>query len=334
MKLSELLPHLIYDFKSEADLIRAIDEISLKFTKEREKIGDYLKDPRLVAAYTAFYLLTNIPKLEEVLKWMPNEWVDELKECDFVDLGAGPGTFSLAWKNLGGKGTYYQVEKSAMMREQGLKLWKGFHSTELFQSGNYTWNNERPKVVLFGHSANEMGSRVAIDYLEKIRPEHVLFIEPGTKSFFSEMLTIREYLLGQKYEVLFPCPNEGKCPLSGKDDWCHQFIYVEQDSEIERISQMARKDRRLLPLTVHAYSRSYKGQNPQERLVRVFPETKFSFEWEVCHQNQIERYQIMKRDLSKSEAKEIGAVLAGAALETELLKSLESYKRVKILKLK
>ncbi len=334
MKLSELLPHLIYDFKSEADLIRAIDEISLKFTKERDKIGDYLKDPRLVAAYTAFYFLTNIPKLEEVLKWMPEEWVDTLKSCDFIDLGAGPGTFSLAWKTLGGQGDFYQVEKSVIMREQGLKIWKGLHTDDLFQNGHYGWTNENPKFVLFGHSANEMGSRVAIEYLEKINPEHVLFIEPGTKSYFSEMLKIREYLLTKKYDVLYPCPNEGQCPLLGKDDWCHQFIHVDQDSEIERISQMARKDRRLLPLTVHAYSRTYKTKNPEERLVRVFPETKFSFEWEVCHLNQLERYQIMKRDLTKSEIKDIGAVLAGAALETELLKSLESYKRVKILKVK
>lgn len=334
MKLSELLPHLVYEFKSEADLIRAINEISLKFTKERDKIGDYLNDPRLVAAYTVFYLLTNIPKLEEVLKWMPEEWIHIIKNCDFIDLGAGPGTFSLAWKQIGGNGSYYQVEKSLLMREQGLKLWKGLHTTELHQNGHYSWTNDRPKFVLFGHSANEMGSRVAIDYLEKIQPEHVLFIEPGTKSFFSEMLKIREYLLSQNYEILYPCPHGGECPLLGKDDWCHQFIHVEQDSEIERISQMARKDRRLLPLTVQAYSRTYKTANPTERLIRVFPETKFSFEWEVCHNNQLEHYQIMKRDLSKSEVKEIGAVLAGAALETELLKSLESYKRVKILKVK
>lgn len=334
MRLSELLPHLIYDFKSEADLVRAIHELSLKFTKERDKIGDYLQDQRLVAAYTAFYLLTNIPKLEEVLKWMPENWIKIIKDCDFIDLGAGPGTFSLAWKNLGGQGAFYQVEKSAIMREQGLKLWKGLHSTELFQSGHYAWTLEKPKFVLFGHSANEMGARIAIDYLEKINPEHVLFIEPGTKSFFSEMLLIRDYLFSKNFNVLFPCPNSGSCPLQHTDDWCHQFIYVNQDSEIERISQMARKDRRLLPLTVHAYSRSYKGENPCERLVRVLPETKFSFEWEVCHKNQLEHYQIMKRDLSKSEVKEIGAVLAGAALETELLKSLESYSRVKIIKIK
>ncbi|MCM2349171.1 MAG: small ribosomal subunit Rsm22 family protein [Bacteriovoracaceae bacterium] len=335
MKLSLILPHLIYKFKSEADLLKAIEEISLKFTKERDKIGDYLKDPRLVAAYTAFYLLTNIPKLEEVLKWMPLEWTSLLKECDFIDLGAGPGTFSLAWKNLGEiRGDFYQIEQSATMREQGLMLWKGFHQEKLFQSAKWDWKNERPKFLLFGHSANEMGNDQAIQYIEKINPEHVLFIEPGTKEFFPQMLKIRDHLLNRQYAVLYPCPHGGNCPMHQKDDWCHQFIQVEQDAEIERISQMARKDRKLLPLTVHAYSRTFKTTNPSERLVRVFPETKFSFEWEICHQNQLERYQIMKRDLSKSEVKELGSVLAGASLESELLKELDQYKRVKIIKIK
>lgn len=335
MKLSEILPHLIHQFKSENDLIRAIDEISNKFTKERNKIGDYLKDPRLVAAYTAFYLLTNIPKLEEVLKWMPGAWMEELKNCDFIDLGAGPGTFSLAWKELGlANGDFYQVEQSELMRQQGLLLWKGFHQEKLFQGAKWEWKNDRPKFLLFGHSANEMGSEEAIRYIEKINPEHILFIEPGTKDFFPEMLKIRTYLLNHQHTVLYPCPNELSCPMQNKDDWCHQFIHIKQDSEIERISQMARKDRKLLPLTVHAYSRTFKGENPQERLVRVFPETKFSLEWEICHINQLERYQIMKRDLSSKEIKDLGAVLAGASLESELLKELDQYKRVKILKVK
>jgi hypothetical protein len=146
------------------------------------------------------------------------------------------------------------------------------------------------------------------------------------------MLEIRQYLLKKEYAVLYPCPNAEGCPMQNTTDWCHQFIQIKQDPEIERISQMARKDRKLLPLTVHAYSRTFKAQNPAERLVRVLPETKFSFEWEVCHNNNLEHYQIMKRDLSKSEVKEMSNVLSGATLETELIKEIDQVKRVKIIK--
>lgn len=334
MNLNELRPYLLYQFKSDAELIKAIEEISLKFTKERDKIGDYLKDPKLVSAYTAFYLLTNIPKLSEVMKWMPAEWITQLKSCDLIDLGSGPGTFSMAWKVFGGSGDYYQIETAPLMREQAKKIWEGFHQENLFQSARWNWKNDKEKFLLFGHSSNEMTVDEALDYIEKINPEHILFIEPGTKEFFPKMLAIRNYLLEKKFNILYPCPDALACPMQGTGDWCHQFIHIKQDSEIERISQMARKDRKLLPLTVQAFSKSFKYDNPSERLVRVMPETKFSFEWEICHHNQLENYQLMKRDLSKSETKELGSILAGIAIETDTIKILEKSKRVKLLALK
>lgn len=334
MNLSQIMPHLLYHFKSEADLIRAIEEISQKFTTNREKIGDYLKDSRLVSAYTVFYLLTNIPKLQEVSKWLPKDWLEELKICDFIDLGAGPGTFSFAWKEMGGKGDFYQIELSTLMKEQGLKIWQGLYPEKLAQGSRYEWNSVKPKFLLFGHSANEMGPDVALDYIRKINPEHILFIEPGTKEFFPKMLLIREELLRTGFNTLYPCPTGEACPMKNStEDWCHQFILVKQDPEVERLSQMARKDRRLLPLTVHAFSRTFKRINPSERIVRVLPETKFSHEWEICRNNVLEHYQIMKRDISKAESKSLGEVLAGEGIETELVKELERSKRVKLLSL-
>ena len=332
MNLDQIMPYLIYEFKSEHDLVRAIDEISEKFTTNRERIGDYLKDPRLVAAYTAFYLLTNIPKLEAVLKWMPEAWIQDLKKCDFIDLGAGPGTFSFAWKALGGEGDFFQIELSPLMKEQGKKIWEGLYREKLEQGARWQWSSEKPKFLLFGHSANEMSVDVALDYIDKINPDHILFIEPGTKEFFPKMLAIRNYLVTKKYAILFPCPDITECPMQGSDNWCHQFVQVKQNEEVERLSQMARKDRKLLPLTVQAFSKTYTEAAPRERIVRVFDETKFSHEWQVCRNNVLERYQVMKKDLSKAESKELGEVLAGTAIETDLVKTLEQSKRVKLLR--
>jgi ribosomal protein RSM22 (predicted rRNA methylase) len=328
--LSSISPYLIYHFKSEHELVEAIEELSLKFTKKREKISDYLKDPRLVSAYTAFYFLTNIPKLSEVLKWLPHEWVEKLKECDFVDLGSGPGTFSLAWKEFGGQGRFYQVESSSLMREQAQKIWEGFFKDPIEQSSRWEWRTDRPRFLLFGHSANEMELQEIIEYIKIINPEHLLFIEPGTKDFFQKMLNIRSYLINENYRILFPCPQQTGCPMEGTQDWCHQFISLKQDLEVERISQMAKKDRKLLPLTVGAFSRMTQFENSSERLVRVFPETKFSHEWLVCHDNKLENYQLMKRDLSKEESKRLSSLLSGRALVTEVIKKLDHAKRVKL----
>jgi ribosomal protein RSM22 (predicted rRNA methylase) len=325
MKLADLLPHLLFQFPHESDLLKAIEELSRKFTTERERIGDYLKDERLVSAYTAFYLMTNIPKLKAVMHWMPEEWKRDIANSPLIDLGAGPGTFSLAWRELFGNRNTFQVEISPIMRKQARKLWDGLYGSEgMKQEGPAPENS----VLLFGHSANEMSETAALDYIKKFSPAHILFIEPGTKEFFGKMLNIRRALLSSGWHVLYPCPEETECPMNGTSDWCHQFIHVSHDPDVERLSQIMRLDRKLLPLTVQAYSRNvYPRTN--ERLVRVLPETKFSFEWQVCHENKLEDYQVMKRGMDKKTEKHFDSLLAGESITTELDKEVGGKKRVK-----
>lgn len=330
MKLHQLLPLLIHQFKNESDLIKAIEELSLKFTQKRERITDYLHDERLTSAYTAFYLTTNLPKLEAVFEWMPQEWLELIKETTFIDLGAGPGTFSLAYREwLGKPAKIMQVETSAMMRDQARRIWDGFYPEEKLLN-----RPEGARTLFFGHSANEMGVEVALKYVRDFNPDHILFVEPGTKEFFPQILAIRDALLKDGFNIHFPCPTAAACPMKdSQEDWCHQFIHVKQESEVERLSQIVRKDRRNLPLIVHAFSRNFKAENPSVRVVRVFPQTKFSHEWESCELNQIQHYQVMKRSLSKASLNILSEVLAGASLEVQTEKELEGSKRVKILSL-
>lgn len=331
MNLSQIRPFLIHQFSSETELLRAIDEVSTKFTRQRSNIADYLSDPRLVSAYTAFYLVTNIPKMKAVMRWLPPGWIELLKKSDFIDLGSGPGTFSLAWKDLSPETqNFFQIEQSTLMKEQAAALWKGLHQSELLQSTRWSWKNGHEKFLFFGHSANEMGANSALDYIEEIGPEHILFIEPGTKSFFPEMLKLRNALITNGYNVLYPCPLPERCPMQGTENWCHQFVAVKQDDEVERLSQKLRLDRKLLPLTVQAFSKTYQTSNPKERVVRVLEETKFSFEWQVCVENNLDQYQVMKRDFSKSQTKEVGLIKAGDAVETEVVKTMETSRRVRL----
>ncbi len=156
-----------------------------------------------------------------------------------------------------------------------------------------------------------------------------LFIEPGTKDFFGKMLNIRRALLSSGWHVLYPCPEESECPMKGTENWCHQFVHVSHDPEVERLSQIMKLDRKLLPLTVQVFSKkSY--PRTSERLVRVYPETKFSFEWQVCHNNVLEDYQVMKRGMEKSTEKAVGRMLSGDGLNTVTEKELPGKKRVKL----
>ena len=329
MLLKDCLPFLLHQFPHEHDLVQAIRELSEKFTTNRGHISDYLKDERLASAYTAFYLTTNYPKLAEVMKWMPSAWKEAIKDLPLVDLGAGPGTFSLAWREVVGDAPIFQIETSKVMRAQAQKLWLGLQGTDSMEQ--LTQVKEIPgSVVVFGHSANEMGAEAALSYISKINPDHILFIEPGTKAFFPEMLNIRRALLAQNYHVLFPCPTANECPLKDREnDWCHQFIEVRHEAEVERLSQLLHLDRKLLPLTVGLFSRTFTASQ-RERLIRIHAPTKFSFEWDVCHDDKVERYQVLRRGMDKKTQKNIDQLLAGAAIETETEKELQGFNRVKI----
>jgi len=334
MNLGDCLSHLIYEFKNEHDLVKAIEEISKKFTTERNSIGDYLNDPRLVSAYTAFYLTTNYPKFEAVLPWLSDDFKEAIKNSTLIDLGAGPGTFSLAFAEWAQNSTseLYQVETSKLMREQGKKLWDAFFQTKKLVQLDQV--REIPNsFVLFGHSANEMKAKKVLDYLQKINPDHILFIEPGTKDFFQEMLIIREELLKKNFHQLYPCPHDQECPLKNHlNDWCHQYIHVQHSPDVERLTQLVRKDRRVLPLTVAAFSKTIKNKS-QIRVVRTFPENKFSYEWQVCGAEKLDHYQVFKRGLSKKEQKILSEVSAGDAVTTQEIKQLEDKKRVEVLEI-
>ncbi len=332
MNLSQLLPHLLHEFKSETDLVRAIEEISLKFTKERESISDYLNDPRLVSAYAAFYLTTNLPKLRAVCQWLKPEEREELKAFDLIDVGAGPGTFSLAWRELLGTKSA-MIETSKLMREQAVKFYQGLYQEEALFKPELL---EKKKLLLFGHSLNEMGVEVGLEYIKKYNPEKIWVLEPGTKQSFALALSLREKLITQKWQVRFPCLSSAECPMKNTDDWCHQYLHVTHDPEVERLTQLASRDRRHLPMTVMMFQREPRATETEQlaRIVRVYPQTKFSHEWQVClsadASNQLRRFELPFKLNSKTDKKNIDSYTSGQAIEFEVEKVLVDRQRIRL----
>lgn len=332
--LEKFYPHLLYSFPSESDLVKAIGELSEAFTTDRSKIHRYLSDPRLVSAYTAFYLTTNLPKLRAVMSWLTPEWREELLGYELIDIGAGPGTFTLAWHELGGKHSV-MFETSELMRAQAKKILENVYQ----QQAHFSLAEKKQKrLALFGHSMNEMGVDTAITYLKKCDADVVWLIEPGTKEVFKQALEFRERLVKSGWFITYPCLGSSVCPMAGSGDWCHQFVDVRHDPDVERLTQLAQKDRRKLPLTVFMFSRgeNYQREENLARIVRKFPDTKFSFEWQVCLSEEnalkLERFELPFKQVEKAEQKAVGELLSGALVKFETLKSLKDSRRIKLIR--
>lgn len=336
MEINEILPHLQYEFSSEIELIKAIEEISLKFTKKREQIADYTQSEKLIAAYVCFYLMTNLPKLSASLEKLKLD-LNQFKDFEIFDIGSGPGTFSIAMLKENPELNISLIEKSPVMLQQARKLISGLFSdaTVSFYAADEKFpKKEKTRVGVFGHSVNEMGEEIFLDYVKRLALDHIILIEPGTKEFFQLALSLRERLK-KKYNILYPCFSTEACPLSQKD-WCHQYLSVSHDISVERLSQMAKKDRRNLPISLWHYEKRALSELKENestrpyRIIRVYRPTKFSVEWQVCsvedEANIVIDVQIMNRGYNKKQIKQLQRFEAGDEISLSLEKELEEKK--------
>lgn len=343
MNLQTISPHLLTRFKSDADLVKHINTVSENFTVKRDHVSDYLEDEKMVAAYTAFYLTTNYPKFKHVMGHL-KELGDEFNECEWVDIGCGPGTFLFAIKDYYGgalKQNLWGIETSALMRKQAKILQRELYphsKIEIVQSASEIPKKEKKRIVLFSHSLNEMGNSKALEYLKKLAADMVLFVEPGTKSFFHQYLELRGELINNGFNCLYPCPSNTTCPMQDQDDWCHQYLKVKHDLDVSRLTQLSHKNRKWLPMTIGLYALKENKEDltSSARVIRTYPSTKFSFEWDICHlednENKLKHFQVMKRKMSKQYLKDLEDLLAGAKISFELDKPLGDNKyRVKLL---
>ena len=330
----EIKPHLLISNLSESELVKLIVEMSIKFTKKRDQITDYVFEHRHVSAYTSFYLPTNIPKLHFLLSKLSNDVLDDFKNRPFIDMGCGPGTYSLAWKKILKSQAHVEmigVDSSQIMLDQASKIMNGFFPSGKFQTFRKFSEKKSNSVLFFGHSINEMGRDKAQEQIMTIDPEYVIWIEPGTSELFQELKILRDIMLDH-YDVLYPCPSSNACP----NDWCHQVLRTSHDPSIERLSQLVSLDRKIMPMTAHVYRRKGKAPviNNDASVIGFLNETKFSFEYQVCFlengKNKNAAIEIQKKHLSKEEEKHFKNADVGERLFFEVEKQFGDKLRVKL----
>jgi len=311
--------NLIYQFNTEHELLDSIEELNRIFTQERSRLVDYTKSERLVAAYTLFYATTNMPKLQFVLD-KASHLLEELSKLPVVDIGTGPGTYLLAWREFfnGKHGALFGVERSAVMRKQANKLLQ--NHAQISES----LPNVSGGILLFGNAANEMSVEDIRRIIKSLSPRYILFIEPGTKELFNHFQPIRNSLLID-YKILYPCPVSGRCALGGNegDDWCHQVVLAKHEIAIERICQKLHKDRRSLPVLFHLFGLGEKDKVDVNTLLFRRPlRTKFGFELTLCKgisdKNQLIKKQLLNRHFTKDVLKKVDKLSAGDFPPTEL----------------
>ena len=330
---------------TESELVKNLNELSMQFTVRRGDLDRYTQDEKLVAAYSAFYLPTNMPKFKFLMDQLEPKIREQISQSHFWDFGSGPGTFSLAYLDYFSRADDLKVtlvDSSKLMLSQARLF-----LSSLFPKRMVKYLDKLPKEIqgkktlLFGHSFNEIGYQRAIEIIRQVDPDYLIMIEPGTKEVFSYINDLRIYMREHGYACLYPCLNlHSDCPMTSRlSDWCHGVMRMVHDPDLERLSQLIKKDRRNMPFIAHVYQKgswqsdSDKGTE-QARLVRFLNNSKFGFEVEVClcKENDlvIEKIQLLKKDMTKEEIKKFENINVGSKLTFTVIKKFDDFIRVKL----
>lgn len=249
------------DNGASASLAKDIAMLSSLFTKERTRISArYLDDPALKAGYAAYFLPVNFAKVQLLLSEMPDDWA-ERSELSVLDIGAGPGTASLAvWDWLA---THAQVNPPALhvtavdhstaALKQSARLWQIYGQEAPEGRAHLTTVAEQiEKLVrvgvsgaihapapfdliivancineLFQESSDPDTDRVTLleRLLASLRQDGTLMVvEPALRSTARALHRTRDRLLAQGVCTVYsPCLHDRSCPaLLHPDDWCHE----------------------------------------------------------------------------------------------------------------
>lgn len=322
LSLNQIIPLLIHEFESEGDLLKSIRQVQENFTSNRSNLEEYWDSKKLIAAYSSYYFPTNVSKANFIINIVKNEkreLLTNFKNLEFIDFGAGPGTYSFAFSNEHLFKSYNIVDHSPYMIEQAKAFSELYTKNTKLEYWNEIPKHLKNQVLFFGHSLNEMNLQNFNHLIESLDPEYIMLLEPGTKHGFQNIIDVKN-ALEKEYSCLYPCDPQVKgCPLAETENWCHFKAYAIHDQSIERLSQLLKIDRRVMPLVFHIYRKKMRMNNESShvRILRLLRETKFSLDFEICMGRDVRTFICLKKFYSKKEIKQI-KYLSGNKVKVEM----------------
>ncbi len=223
-------------------------------TRERAGFGGYLRDAELRAAYRAYYLCTNAPKLWPILDRLRLRGV--LSDGGrALELGCGPGTGCVGlglWAAANGQrwelhptDTLPEAVGMATDLLRRLRL-------EASPGARVDLNVTLPAAAKLGGPFDLI---VCMNVLNEIEPRHdarlvgelrsllapgglLVAVEPAARAESRRVLGFRDAAVAAGWHVVAPCPHAGACPaLATPDDWCHGEWHFERPAFVRAVDR-------------------------------------------------------------------------------------------------
>lgn len=301
-------------------------------TRERAGFGAYLRDPELRAAYRAYYLATNAPKLFPVLDRLAAQGRLPAGGGRALEVGCGPGTgvAGLAiW--AAERGETWHLTATDALRE-ATQAAAALFAALAFPLETAVLDLRTPPVtpapatdvagpfdlILCLNVVNELPPAGDAALLDRMRgwlaPRGCLIVlEPASAAESRRVLALRDRAVATGWHVLAPCPAAGPCPaLASADGWCHGEWHFERPAYLQAVDRATGLRREVLKATWFVLSpaagepsASAPTPGAGRLLARVMgarTDAKGRSELEVCADGALRRLELQTRDRTPENA--------------------------------
>lgn len=191
------------------------------------------------------YRLSRLPAIYAVIQRLAREIKElwpEFSPVSLLDLGAGPGTASLALQAVYPKLKHITlIEQDQEQIHWGQALFQ-FSGIPVLQQAHWLSTNlntishwPTAELWILSYVLNELEAKQRehlLQHIFKARPRLLLLVEPGTPEGYEYILAARTWGLAAGWQIIGPCPHGTQCPLQ-RSDWCHFATRVSR-SQIQR----------------------------------------------------------------------------------------------------
>jgi ribosomal protein RSM22 (predicted rRNA methylase) len=272
------------------DLQTSYADLSNRYRDHNPSSG-YRKQEQL--AYIAARLPATYGAIISVLKQLP---AADYKDC--LDLGAGPGTATIAaFEGIPSLQSYTLVEQDRSMSILSQSICNEipnctFEVSNILNKLTYSAHD----LVILGYVINEHSLDKQLKMIENawaLTKKALILIVPGTPQHFQNLLEGRRLLIEKGAFIAAPCPADTPCPLTGTKDWCHFSVRVERSLKHRHLKKGS------LMYEDEKFSYMIATREPAERNARVIKapiHRKGHVILDTCEEDGIKRETISQRN--------------------------------------
>lgn len=267
-----------------------------------------INEEAMIAAYVSARMPATYAAMDMCFQMIKNVFPTSI-----LDLGAGPGTATLAALNLWPKlKIAILVEHHAAMSRFSKGLLNSLNLETRFEHHQKDITSfSSPKeydLVTLGYVLGELNQEQQLAALKKAwdaTKEFLVITMPGTPHDYQTLMFARDFLIQNKGYTIAPCPHRNKCPLQETNDWCHFSIRLSRTKSHKRAKkgELSYEDEKFSYLII---SKKETDQN-FTRILRKPIKRPGHILLDLCTADAIKRETVTKsqKDIYKNASKKI-----------------------------